>query len=684
MFTNTAEFSYEARQFKKQGFYSPDPYGSIGWFNYWKEQQRRCLEGYQIGDTRITGDHYAYLNFGQILLTDKTNAHENVTKKKSRTGKKVVSFPDFWDGDYDYFWALDIAENGISEQAYHDLNMEINIHPDYLGGGHHIIVSKARRKGFSFKNAFRAANRYNHIRNSNSIIGAYDSSYLYPEGTMSMVSDYINFFNTHTGWGKRMLINTKPHKKSGYTEYIDGKQVEKGYKSQVIAVTFQNNADAARGKNASQIFFEEGGAFDNLKSAYAATRPTVEDGAIVTGIIIIFGTGGDMERGTVDFESMFYNPEPYNLIPIENIWDDGADGSHCGFFFPDYKNKIGYIDDDGNSDKEGAYEYENNIRLKIKNTATDPSTIDKHVIEQPFTPAEAFMQTGSNVFPVSELNQWKNYLQTSKVFKNLGIPGEIVHDNEKLVFKPNDSLNPLWDYPDDRNEDLSGCIVQYQAPFKENSGKTPADLYIIVHDPYAHDTNTNQGSLGAAYVIKRINPYSRPDDLIVASYVGKPGKQDDYNENLFKLAEYYNAKIGFENDRGDVVSFSKRKHKTHFLMEELEIIKPKENVAFRKLGRSFGMSMGSGERKAQGDLYLRDWLLRERGKDENGKTIYNLHKIYDLALVKELIKYNPKGNFDRVSAMKVGMYFLQDMFDREVQSAQTEEKDSFWERDLFS
>ena len=37
-----------------------------------------------------------------------------------------------------------------------------------------------------------------------------------------------------------------------------------------------------------------------------------------------------MDGGTVDFESMFYNPEPCNLLPVENVWDDGREVSPDG------------------------------------------------------------------------------------------------------------------------------------------------------------------------------------------------------------------------------------------------------------------------------------------------------------------------------------------------------------------
>ena len=44
----------------------------------------------------------------------------------------------------------------------------------------------------------------------------------------------------------------------------------------------------------------------------------------------------------------------------------------------------------------------------------------------------------------------------------------------------------------------------------------------------------------------------------------------------------------------------------------------------------------------------------------------NLHKIYDLALLTELIKFNHIGNFDRVMAFMVGMYHTRELYNAEV------------------
>ena len=115
MFINTREFSKEATRFSTSGFYCGDPSGSAPYFEYWSEQLRRCQEGYTIGGVRITGHHYFYLNFCQIKLT------EYIGEKVA--GIKTVSFPNFWDGDYEYFHAMERAS-------------EL---------GKHLIVAKARR-----------------------------------------------------------------------------------------------------------------------------------------------------------------------------------------------------------------------------------------------------------------------------------------------------------------------------------------------------------------------------------------------------------------------------------------------------------------------------------------------------------------------------------------------------------
>lgn len=669
MLVNTAEFSRSAQHFLEHGFYCGDPEGSASHFEYWSEELRRCNTGYTVGDVSITGHHYFYLNYVQIKLTNKGN-------------RKIVSFPNFWDGDYEYFWLQHIAREGIIPADYNRLNLSTKVAESNMKGGMHMIVGKARRKGFSYKNAALVTNTFNTDRNSYTLLCAFDKKYLYPKGIMAMVTDNMNFLNEHTGWGKRrQVVDKQNHRRASYMEYYGGQPIEKGYKSEVEAITFKDNPDAARGKDASIVIFEECGAFDNLKASYLATKPTVEDGGITTGQMILFGTGGDMAGGTIDFESMFYNPEAYNLLPIQNIWDENSEHTTCGYFFASFKNKVGHMDASGNSDVAGARQAEEAKREQIKRDAKDAGVLDKHITEYPFTPKEAFLQHTSNIFPTAQLLDWRNEVVKSGSYSSVGVAGNLLHGKDAIKFKPDDRCRPVTKFPHQKGDDTRGCVVVYQSPYKEQ-GFVPADLYIIAHDPYAQDGFGE--SLGAAYVIKRVNPYSQPDDMIVASYVGRPDTQDEYNNTLFLLAQYYNARIGFENDRGEIIPYAKRHKVMQYLLPEVEIFDKTDNVRIKKLGRSYGMSMGSKQRKGQAEIYLRDWLKSPRGKDEKGEAKLNLHYIYDLALIDELIKYNPRGNFDRVSAIMVGMFHLKDLHSREVRVIAEQSSNDFFERSFFS
>ena len=644
-FVNTEEFRREALYFQKHGYYTPEPWGSPSWKSYWQEQLDRCKNGYTVAGTRITGDHYAYLNFAQIKLTAEfAAADEKIIKNKS--ARKIITFPDFWDGDYAYFHAKDMAEKR----------------------GKHLLVAKSRRKGYSYKNGLISANRYNTIRGSVTVIGAFLKDYLYPDGTMAMVRNYINFFDTSTGWSKRRLIDKTDHIKSGYkTETESGVWVERGYRSQIYAVTFNNNPGAARGKDASLILLEEAGKFPNLKESFMATKPTVEDGLYTTGLIIGFGTGGGDDSNWADFEDMFYDPNPYNLLAFDNIWDENASGTSCSFFVPDYLNKPGFMDANGNSNQVEAKKYEESKREGIKRQAKDTKAIDRHVAEYPFTPKEAFLRIAGNIFPVKFLQDHYNKVVNQGTFKHLGVPGFLGYKDDKIQHFPDASAHPVHNFPLKGADDPHGAVVIYQSPYRDpKTGEVPPGMYFVCHDPYAYDTEYAAGSsLGATYVFKNINNISNPADMIVASYVGRPQFQDDYNRNLFMLSEYYNAPIGFENDRGDVIGYAKRFRKLDQLAPEFEMAYD-DKLKKPHMSRTYGMAMGAGKenlKRKQGLIYLRDWLITPRGVHSDGTQKLNLHLIFDPALLLELIKYDNDnaGKFDRVAAMIVGMYQMKEI-----------------------
>jgi hypothetical protein len=625
-----------AIEFINNGYYTSALPGTREYYEFWDEEQNRCMYGYKVGDLEITGFHYFYLNYCPI-----DRAVDELLPDGTMQAKRERTFPRFYDGDYEYFHEIDKAR----------------------AANKHMIVLKARRKGYSYKAGSMLARNYFFVRNSKNFVFASSKEFLIGDGLLSKAWEFLSFIDDHTAWSQPRLRDREMHKISGYKKKVNGMEIEMGMKSQIIGVSLKDNPDKVRGKAGELVFFEEAGSFPGLLKAWEVTMPTMRQGAKTLGMMVAFGTGGTDGSDFEAMEEIFYNPAAYDCMDYENVWDEGAMGTRCGYFIPIQKNLDGFIDDQGNSIEQDALEYEQEMREKKKGAA-DAKSLDQYIAEHPFSPQEATLQVTSNLFDIATLQEQYNNIKARNL-QSIGTAGRLYH-NEKgeVKFKIDGDLKPINKFPHRKDDDKTGAVVIYEAPYKNQEQQVPLNLYVICHDPYGQNQSADSMSLGSAYVLKRPNNLSHPDDIIVASYVGRPHSQDDYNRNLFMLADYYGCKIGFENDRGEVIAYAKRFRKMHKLQEEFEMLDKKE-LRSKNVKRQYGMHMTEA-RKRQGEIYIRDWLNTVRSTDETGKKLLNLHKIYDPALLTELIKFNHSGNFDRVMSLMIGMYHTRELYNAEV------------------
>lgn len=517
----------------------------------------------------------------------------------------------------------------------------------------YIVTHNSRRKGYSYKDGAICANIYNTVKNAQIIIGAFEKKYLYPKGTMGMASDYLNYLNENTAWAKsRDYVNKIDHKRSSYKFFQNGIEVEKGYKSEIFALTFKDNPDAARGKDAKIVLLEEAGAFPNLKDAYNAIYPALTGGSYITGQIIIFGTSGDMESGTVDYAEMFYNPIPYKLMPFINIWDEGAEETVCGFFHPVHMNMEGFYDKQGNSDIEAALEYEYERRRLLIETASSSTIIQGHLQEFPTCPSEAFLTVSNNNFPVIELRNRLNKVLTEKLHLKEGQPVTIYRKEGKVIAKPDlkGELSPIYEKTL-KQKDTTGAVIIYEYPIEN----PPRGLYKIGYDPVRQDQGT---SLNAIYVYKGNNKFSHTSNQIVAEYIGRPMETDDTNRLASMLSDLYNAEIMHENEVTHVKNYFRRIKRLNQLALQPDAVISK-NVKESKVARVYGCHMND-QMKDAGEKYIKDWLLTVKDYDEHGDAILNLDTISSPGLLQELISYDRKGNYDRVMGFMMIMFQLQE------------------------
>lgn len=614
-FSNTIEFRERALYFEKFGNYTDIPKGTQSYKEFWEEEDRRCREGFtnSLG-IRITGIHYFYLNYVQIKLKDKL------------TGRKRKGFPRFLDVDYDFFHLVDAAR--LQKKG--------------------LIFSKPRRGGFSFKDSAVVAHEYNFYRDSTCVIGAFLGQLA--DQTMNMVLDNLNFLNSNTEWRKQRNPDTKEYVKARFESSVDGVKVWKGYNSEVMKVTFKDNPYASIGKSTSVFIFEEAGKFANLKESFNLTEPCWKDGDDMIGIPIVFGTGGDMEAGTADFGYMFYNPRGFNMLEFDNVWDDGKEGTTCGWFIPATRGRLGedlnhsreMVDEDGNSLEDIAFESIMQLR-ETKRSTGDSQSIKDTITQYPLTPAESFLRSSGAIFSSIEMHEWLSKLETTPSLREDKKKIELYFDdNGVLKYKLNPDLYDIIDFPLPKDRTKEGCIVVWEDPIDN----PPYGLYIAGCDPIDQDKALTSDSLGSFFVYKRFITNGQTHDQIVAEYTGRPERADDFYETCRRLCIYYNAKCLYENQLKGVKAYFEMKNSLHYLMEQPQIIK--DIVKNSKVSRGYGIHMTIGI-KDQCELYLKQWLSEER-EGPDGIKIMNLHTIKSIPLLKELIAYDRETNTDRVIA----------------------------------
>ena len=93
---------------------------------------------------------------------------------------------------------------------------------------------------------------------------------------------------------------------------------------------------------------------------------------------------------------------------------------------------------------------------------------------------------------------------------------------------------------------------------------------------------------------------------------------EDYDRQMFLGAIYYNAKILYENDRGEVYTNAKKLGYLDLLVDEPEFMYQKDLQAGGK-GRKKGISIATNvNRKINGAIYVKKWLT------EKGETVLSV------------------------------------------------------------
>lgn len=536
----------EARDtFKRTGHYCGYRFKSKPYNDYWREQYRRCRDGYTVNGYTLTGDNYFFLNFYTLPVVDKN--------KKSGAGT-TDDFPTFFVSQYTFF-------------HYYEMAKRLHLH---------CALMKARSIGFSEINAAIATNMFITVRQSFTIITCYDDKKL--KRTYRKFTHALTFLDSKTDGGMfrlRQLEDSALTKKSGRWQNINGQKVADGFQSTVTGV---NGSDPGniRGDRVDLIIYDEAGSWPELTTAVIQGQELVEVQGIPRGIMMFGGTGGDKGKNLEGLRTIYYEPQAFKVLPYRHNYSQTGETVITAFFIPYFAQSLDpdFMDSRGVCKVEKFKEALQEERNKL---ASIPTEYVKKCAERCWNAEEAFNLEGDNKFNkiniaeqlarIRALKQCppidRGYIEYS--FKD----GQHIRENiNGFKWIPNISgkiqilEHPLWTLKPKLDED--GKVI-WSPPSEKIR-----NLYVIGIDGIdigkSQTSQQTKDPSDFCLVVYR-RTYGLQEPQVVALYKDRPNDVRECYKIAIKLAQYYNAIINIEATRQGIIPYAKERKLLNLFMK---------------------------------------------------------------------------------------------------------------------
>ena len=678
---------------------------------FWGGEKRKCIEGTWVGGKWMPGPLYYYINFHKILFEDDTSVAQ------------ATGLPWLRDIDWELFLIYEECRgfSGFTNDTTHTCDRKygperelavqlgritlkqsqsmtyVNAR-DYLrkhhgkdlgkplyknssknfmsiqarGGGKSYATSGICNHNFLFDGAtdydvYLARKKSKDYIASDTIIGAIDTKYTEPlikkcktgfkhlEGSYRIGEDY---------YPSPMMVS--------YTGSLaPNREYESKTGSLLRHRTFRDNPLAANSTRPNVVALDEIGFMYNIRESWGAIEATQASKEKRNLVIWALGTGGLVSgRAALYAESIFRNPEDYNCVSFDDIFENRG---QIGYFVPYWKTL--------NEHKKGPNKItdEDKARLQIEyqrkkaKKSTDPTVYQTEIINGPVLPSEAFLVLEGSYFPTLYLKDQLGEVEGGKYKKYMesSFKGNINFTNENTPeFDTVQDLMPIRDYPLSKVEAKEGCIEIWVKPQRNDEGVIPFGTYIGGMD-VVDKAKATTSSLPSIFIMNR---YTRQ---IVAEYTGRTDNPNDFYEICRRLLLYYNATGMYEQNLPGMFTYFEQ-HKSLYLLADTPY--QLRNSDTYKVGANTSKGINaSGKVNSTARDYIKSWLLE---KVSSHSEIRVLETIYSSALLKELIMWNPQGNFDRVSSL--GMLLWHDATSRVTTDKRIDEVKGFLDNDYFA
>ena len=493
---------------------NPKCVGTPEYEEYWTEQLYRCINGYQTGGIFLPGRFYYYMNFNTMA-----------------TVSGMIT-PDFCDMHLQLAYLVEFCKDN-------NLNL---------------VLPKKRRAGVSefFQKAV--------VDYGYRFIPAYHAGVA--AGKKTYADDFIKKLKISESllvpeFKLNQLTKNDEEITSGYEVIENGKPVEKGIKSEIYIRTAHNNPNILKGTYLNDVICEEAGEFDNFKEFYSATKDALTDGGVQVGVMYIFGTGGNINKGSKDFKSIVENLKDVNAVMFvltgerfKKPYYGGATrkGKVIGIT-PNLSKLYKPYQLIGCEDTVAAKE---DILLEREELKKGELKLYlEHLQNNPLTQAEIFRKMFSNNFDIQKLNA-----QSDEIVKLIS-PKYTKYRLEWVLDEKGVRLPKVKAVPIKNGEDESEAILILD---EHHPKKNTQNLYCAGIDGYDQDKAKSSKSLGAMCVIIRKNTFAGLQLAPVATICTRPARKEIFFDMCLKLAVYYDlvgAVLGDKAGSSGIISWFK-------------------------------------------------------------------------------------------------------------------------------
>jgi hypothetical protein len=475
----------------------PSVIGTMEHEKFWNEEIEKIVNGFWIKDIWIPGRFYYYMNYKQMS-----------------TIRGVIT-PDMV-----------------------DLHLELAYHIEYcLANGKNLLCAKGRRKGISEAVSTMVV----------------DYGWRFSEGFKAGVAagnkTYVEDFVAKWRFSDSRLPPELSTKKltDNDDEIIAGYQIknqnnayeDKGTFNTIYARTMHTNPNMFKGLYLNVVVSEEIGEHENWIEFYGATKDCLMSGTKQVGIMIAFGTAGNVNKGSKDFKKIWQDPDTYNfikfMIPADRFLLYGnARNEHQRIpaeselykTLSDYQ-LIGW------EDRELSLKHILDRRQRLLKQG-NLKEYNEDLQNNPINEYEMFRKTVVNNFNINKLNQQQEAIDRLTHPKWSKYRLDWVKDDKGMMKTPLQvSFRALKD-----TEDPDECIWIIDGEFPR---KNYINLYVAGLDSYDQDQAKASKSLGAMCIRIRNNTISGAmKNAPIAVINCRPKRKEKFYELCLMASVLYN------------------------------------------------------------------------------------------------------------------------------------------------